>query len=360
MRRILATGLVALTAGPAFAGGVERSTQSMAILFQQGRYVEFGAQYARPRVSGEAPGPLAIFGLTGATGNITRPIFFGNIAFRDDINENLSYAIILDQPIGANVRYRSDTEAFLSGSSASIDSVALTGVLRYSFGNGFSAYAGLRSVWSKGNVDLEFPVPPFSYTMETKRDQAWGYLVGVAYEMPEIAGRVSLTYNSSVKHKFTQTVNDVRLDETFETKIPESLHLEFQTGIAEDTLLSGSVRWVKWKDFNISPAGQPDLVSYDKNSVTYTLGVGRRFTENWSGSVTVGYDTGNGRTTGNLQPVSHRSFIGLGASYSIDSLTVSGGIQYSRFGKATSRAPINGEFSGNSMWGGGIRIGYQF
>ncbi len=358
MKRIIATGLVALATSPAFAGGVERSTQSMAILFQEGRYLELGAQYARPRVSGNAAGPIP---LTGATGNITRPVFMGSLAFRDDINEQLSYAIILDEPIGADVRYRAGTEAFLSGSTASIDSFALTGVLRYSFGNGFSTYAGLRSVWSKGSVDLAFAAPAGeTYTMRTDRDQAWGYLLGVAYEMPEIAARVSLTYNSQVKHTFEQTVNGTLLPNTFETRIPESLHLEFQTGIAEDTLLMGSVRWVKWKDFNISPAGQPDLVSYDKNSVTYTLGVGRRFTENWSGSVTLGYDTGNGSTTGNLQPVSSRSSIGLGASYSIDNVTISGGVQYSRFGGATSRPPISGEFSGNSMIGAGIRVGFQF
>lgn len=358
MHKYLVPGLMALVASPSYAGGVERSTQSMAILFQEGRYIELGTQYARPRVSGDASGPLPI---AGPTGNIARRVFQGSLAYKADINDQLSYAVILDQPIGADVFYPTGTNAFLSGTSAKIDSLALTGMMRYSFGNGFSAYAGLRSVWSKGSVDLAFAAPAgTTYTMQTSRNQAWGYLVGAAYEVPEIAARVSLTYSSSVKHKFDQTVNGTPQPSGFETTIPESLHLEFQSGIAENTLLMGSVRWVKWKDFNISPTGQNNLVSYDKNSVTYNIGVGRRFNENWSGSVMLGYDTGNGKTTGNLQPVSSRRSIGLGASYSVDNVTISGGVQYSRFGSATSRAPIEGQFSGNSMIGAGIRIGYRF
>ena len=360
VRKYLVAGLMALTASPVLAGGVERSTQSMAILFQEGRYIEIGAQFARPRVSGDASGPFNP--ASGPTGNIARRVFHGSLAYKADINEQVSYAIILDEPIGADVSYPSGTDAFLSGSKAKIDSTALTGVLRYSFGNGFSAYAGVRSVWSKGSVDLVFapPAVPSTYTMQTNRDQAWGYLLGAAYEIPEIAARVSLTYNSKVKHKFDQTVNGVAMPDGFETTIPESLHLEFQSGIAEDTILMGSVRWVRWQDFNISPAGNPNLVSYDRNSVTYTLGVGRRFNENWSGSVMLGYDTGNGKTTGNLQPVSSRRSIGLGASYTVDNITISGGVQYSRFGDATTRSPVNGTFSGNSMIGAGVRVGFSF
>lgn len=342
---------------PAFAGGLERNPQSMAILFQQGNYLELGATYGRPSVSG-TNAALAPAG----TGNIARSFANGSLSFKGDINEQLSYAIILDQPYGASALYPAGNA--LSGMSGKVDNTTLTGVLRYKFGNGFSAHAGLRSSWTSGEASLPAALGP--YTLNTDTDQAWGYLLGVAYEMPEIAMRVALTYNSSIKHSFTATETfggaPVAPQNTFTTKLPESLNLEFQTGVAEGTLLFGSVRWVKWKDFTIPAPGHPgivNLVQYQRNSMTYTLGVGRRFNENWSGSVSISHDTGNGNPTTNLGPVGKRNSIGLGASYTVDNVTISGGVQYSRLGSATT-ANINSQFSGNSAIGAGIRVGFRF
>jgi len=362
VRRTLATGLVALAASPAFAGGIERNPQSMAILFQQGNYVEFGIAHARPRVSGTINLPP----LPGPSGNITRRFTTGSFAFKGDINEQLSYALILDQPFGADTLYPLGTT--LGDSFGKVDNTMLTGVVRYKFDGGFSAYAGLRSSWTSGSVSL----PAFgAYTMSTNRDQAWGYLLGVAYEVPEIAMRVALTYNSKIKHNFNATENaaflPVTQQTTFSTNLPESVNLEFQTGVAEGTLVFGSVRWVNWKDFEInptayaaSPIGTNPLVSYDRNSVTYTLGVGRRFNENWSGSVSIAHDTGNGSVTGNLGPVGKRNTLGLGVSYTMDAMTISAGVQYARLGGVTTRPPVNSQFGSNSVIGAGIRIGYRF
>jgi len=359
VRKTLATGLVALAASPALAGGIERNPQSMAILFEQGNYAEFGVTYARPRVSGELFGPGG-----PASGNIARRFTTGSFAFKGDVNEQLSYALILDQPFGADTLYPTRGTP-LDGAAGKIDNTTLTGVLRYSFDGGFSAYAGLRSSWTAGRVALP------GYNMSTDRDQAFGYLLGVAYEMPEIALRVALTYNSRIKHKFDALeqvavpgVGIVPFESNFTTNIPASVNLEFQTGIAENTLAFGSVRWVNWKDFDILPPvyqsdpARPPLVAYQKNSVTYTLGVGRRFTENWAGSISVSHDTGNGNPTSNLGPLGKRNSIGVGASYTLDAMTISAGVQYSRIGSATTN--INSRFGSNSVLGGGIRIGYRF
>jgi long-chain fatty acid transport protein len=349
--------LAALAATPALAGGIERSNQSMAILFQEGRYLEFGASYANPDVSGNIVLPPA----TGASGNITDSFFSGSISYKADVNEKLSYAIILDQPFGADTLYPLGTT--LGGSFGQVKNTTLTGVMRYKFGSGFSAYAGLRSSWTSGSVGLPFAA---GYTMTTNTDQAFGYLLGVAYEKPEIALRVALTYNSKIKHSFTATESIAPVPTTFETNLPESLNLEFQSGVAKDTLVFGSIRWVNWKDFVIQPAAYgafispTPLVSYDENSVTYTLGVGRRFNENWSGSVSLAHDTGNGAITGNLGPIGKRNSIALGLSYARDAMTISGGVQYSRIGSVTTRPPVNSTFGDNSALAAGIRVGFSF
>ncbi len=348
MRYTLTAGLLALAATPAFAGGIERSNQSMNILFQEGRYLELGASYARPSVSGTVVLPP----LAGASGNILKSFFTGSLSYKADINEQWSYAIILDQPFGADTLYPVGTT--LQNSAGKISNTMLTAVARYKFGGGFSAYAGLRSSWTSGSASLPFLG---GYTMATNTDQAFGYLLGVAYERPEIAMRVALTYSSKIKHTFNQTGTATG---QFSTNIPQSVNLEFQTGVAEGTLVFGSIRWVDWTDFNISPIGAPNLVSYDKDSFTYTLGVGRRFTENWSGSVSISHDTGNGDRTSNLGPIGKRTSLGLGVSYTKDAMTISGGIQYTRIGGVTTRAPINSSFGNNSAIAAGVRVGFRF
>jgi long-subunit fatty acid transport protein len=345
--------LAALVTTPALAGGIERSSQSMAILFQEGRYLEFGASYARPKVEGMTAPLLGSL----PTGDITNSYFTGSISYKADLGENWSYAIILDQPFGADTLYPAGSA--LAGSLGKINNTMLTAVGRYEFGNGFSAYAGLRSSWTRGEVALP------GYTMSTKTDQAFGYLLGVAYEKPEIALRVALTYNSKIKHSFDATENISPVPTTFETNLPESVNLEFQSGVAENTLVFGSVRWVNWKDFVIQPAAYgtlinpTPLVSYDENSITYTLGVGRKFNENWSGSLSFAHDTGNGPITGNLGPIGKRNSIAVGVSYTRDAMTISGGIQYSRIGGVTTRN-VGSTFGDNSAIGAGIRVGFRF
>ena len=202
MRKYLVPGLMALTASPAFSGGIERNPQSMNILFQEGNYVELGVTYGRPRVSGTLPPGFGSF----PTGNITRRFYSGSLSFKGDINEQLSYALILDQPFGADTLYPEGSP--LAGSLGKIDNTMLTGVMRYKFGNGFSAHGGLRSSWTKGAVELP------GYEMSTNTDQAFGYLLGVAYEKPEIALRVALTYNSKIRHGFDAVENATALPST--------------------------------------------------------------------------------------------------------------------------------------------------
>lgn len=346
MRTYLAAGLLALGAAPAFAGGIERSNQSMAILFERGNYLEFGASYTMPNVSGVLTAVPAI-----SSGNMSKSFAGLDLRFKGQINEQLSYAVILDQPVGASVAYPAGLYPFAE-STGTINSTALTGVLRYAFDGGFSAYGGLRAVRTSGSVFLS----PLAYTMSISPNTAYGYLVGIAYERPEIAARVSLTYNSRVKHNFDAIENGA--PSNFSTTIPESLHLEFQTGIMEDTLLFGGIRWVNWKQFDITPPllGSA-LVDLDKSTTTYTIGVGRRFNENWSGSVSLSHEGKGGGVLGNLGPTDGFTALGIGASYTVDNVRISGGVQYRKVGGGATNV---GTFSGNSAWSAGMRIGFSF
>ncbi|MES2541104.1 MAG: hypothetical protein V4583_11055 [Pseudomonadota bacterium] len=347
----LVTAAMLAATGGAHAGGVERSAQSVAILFEQGRYVELSFGRFAPDVSGTVGGGAV------SSGDMSPSFNSWSLGYKMDIGDKLDFAMVLDEPIGANIAYTSGTGyPLLAGSTADLRSSALTGMLRYKFESNISVYGGLRYQTVKGDVALGT-----GYVMSTNYDSELGYVVGVAWEKPEIAARVALTYNSAITHSLDSVENGTPTA-GFETEVPQSVNLEFQTGIAKDTLLFGSIRWVDWSAFVIDPPNYPlpiPLVSYPEDRITYNLGIGRRFNETWSGAVTLGYEPSDGQITGNLGPTDGFSSIGLAATYTRDNLKVTGGIRYVDIGDATTNV-IGGSFTDNSGVGVGVRIGYTF
>ena len=355
MKRFMLATTAMVAASGAYAGGVERSTQSVAILFEEGRYVELSFGRFAPDVSGTVGGGAV------SSDDMAGDYNSWSLGYKMDLGDRMALAMILDQPIGANVNYAAGSGYPLAGSTATLSSSAITALLRYKFENNVSVYGGLRYETVHGEVALSPAVG--SYSLNTNHDSELGYLIGLAWEKPEIAARVALTYNSAITHSM-KSVEFGAIPGTFDTEIPQSLNLEFQTGIAKDTLLFGSIRWVDWTAFVIDPPTYPaplgNLVDFASDRVTYNLGIGRRFNENWSGAVTIGYEKADGETTGNLGPSDGMKSIGLAGTYTMDNMKISGGVRYVDIGDATTNPPISGAFSGNSGVGVGIKIGYTF
>jgi long-chain fatty acid transport protein len=360
--KLLAAGLMACAGGTAQAGGVERSSQSVAILFEQGSYAELSFGHFSPDVSGTI-GP----GGAVSSGDMTGSYDTVSLGYKMDLGERMAFALVLDQPIGADVAYPTGTGYPLAGTTAELRSSAITGLLRYRFDNNVSLIGGLRAQSAKGIVNIIAPgLGLANYNLETSRALDFGYVIGVAWERPEIAARIALTYNSAITHDLESTetgLAPIPLTGSFETEVPQSLNLEFQSGIAKDTLLFGSIRWVEWSAFEIAPpiytgaVGSP-LVSYASDRMTYNLGIGRRFNDQWSAAVNVSYEDPDGAVTGNLGPTDGFASIGLAATYTRDKIKITGGVRYVDIGDATSS--IGGNFSGNSGVGFGLRVGYTF
>ncbi len=354
MKRILTTAAAMVAvASAAQAGGVERSTQSVAILFEQGRYAELSFGTFSPDVSGT---------LGVSSGDMTSTYNTFSIGYKMDIGESLDFALIIDQPIGADVAYPTGTGYPLAGATAKLTSSAITALLRYQFESNVSVYGGLRYQTVHGEVSLGPAV--LNYTLDTNNDSELGYVVGFAWEKPEIAARVALTYNSAITHSL-ESVEFGSPTAGFDTEVPQSVNLEFQTGIAKDTLLFGSIRWQEWSAFEIAPpvyagATGTALVDYASDRVTYNLGVGRKFNDNWSGAVTIGYEPSDGELTGNLGPTDGFKSIGLAATYTMDSVKITGGVRYVDIGDATANIGPGAPFTDNSGVGIGLRVGYTF
>ncbi|WP_412554986.1 OmpP1/FadL family transporter [Shimia sp. MIT1388] len=355
-------GATALTlvASTSFAGGIDRSGQGVNILFEEGNYVQFTWQHADPSVTGTST--------VLPTSNDVAPSY-NNLSFgyKHEINENWDLALIYDQPYGAHIHY---TDGPLSAGGAAglpynglaeINSDALTALLQYNFGNGFSIHGGARALKARGTIQSGNGI------LNSKSSYDFGGVVGVAYEKPDIALRVALTYASGIKNGFEGTNSAFPAGaqaRTFDVEFPESVNLDFQTGVAANTLVFGSVRWVGWDGFSLDTTPEGSWVNFDNNTTTYTLGVGQRINDKLSLALQLGYEkAGNRPTTTALAPTTGSKSIGLGATYQVnEQLSVSGGLTYAIPGdQYFQMAPgANIDFNDNSAWGAGIRIGYRF
>jgi len=349
----------------ASAGGIDRSGQGIGVIFEDGNYAQLSFGSVTPDVSGTDVG----FATGASSGDMTGDYTQFGAAYKHDFGNGFSAALIFDQPFGADVDYPAGTGYFAQATTAELDSNALTALVKYTTAQNFSVYGGLRYQTLQAEASIPFAG---AYTADTARDTSVGYVLGAAYEKPDIALRIALTYNSQIEHDLAtvETVGGVPTDSGTAIDTPQSLNLDFQTGIAEDTLLFGSARWVEWSKFEIAPFayetnfGSP-LISYDDDTITYSLGLGRRFNEAWSGAVTLGYEPATGGYTGNLGPTDGFRSIGVGATYTRGNMKITGGVRYVDIGDAESEiasrniAPA-GDFDDNHAVGVGLQVGFSF
>lgn len=370
MKRYLATSAaLALATGSAMASGLDRTGQPIGIIFEEGTYVEFSAATTSVDLSGND------LGSGTATGDVGERFNMFGAGFKHDINENLSFALIFDQPWGVDVNYPTGGSALLGGTTAVADSNTLTALLRYKINNRFSVHGGLRYQELDGAINLAgaaYASIGSQYNVRVNKDGAFGWVAGVAYEVPEIALRAALTYSSEIEHDFD-------LNETFassataatstKTKTPQSVNLDLQTGIAKDTLLFGGIRWAEHSVTDLVVPGlsglagrSVDLIDLD-DSVTYTLGIGRRFNEQWSGSLALIYaDVDGDKNVSPLAPTHGYEAVRLGVQYRQDNVTVSAGIRYTMLGDAIA-APSGtpaANFQDNDAVSFGLKVGYHF
>jgi len=349
-------GALALTAAAAHAGGFERSGSPVGFMFETGNYAELSFGYVSPRVSGVAGGVAP----SGDAGDSYATV---GLAFKMDVNDKISLGLQYDPSYGADISYPTSATTYpLRGTSATLSGDTISVIGRYKFNESFSVHAGVRSVGIGGNVAIfNGGLPLYAATYDNDRDV--GYLIGAAYEKPEIALRVALTYYSATDHDLDTTVTGVGFVGTETVELPQSLTLDFQSGVAADTLVFGSIRWAEWTATELNSIGYPGrfqpLVGYEDDVVTYTLGVGRKFSDTLSGTVSLGYEKANGGIASNLSPTDGSISLGVAMVYTMDAMKIAGGVRYVKIGDATALSGSS-EFTDNSAVGVGVRISFSF
>jgi long-chain fatty acid transport protein len=297
----------------AHGAALDRSGQSITTLFQQGNYAEVSLTHVQPELSG-----VEATASGRQTGNIVRDYRTISGAIKFDLDPQISFAVILDHPCGANVQYNRGT-IFQSTTDDNVttvraDAEALTGLIRYKLTDSFSLHTGIKGQQIDAAVALRGAAfgGLDGYDVKFSRDVGFGFLVGGTIEAPEIGFRLALTYGTKIEHRLPTTESFgfgtvKRNPDPTIVHTPQYANLDFQIGLAPGTLLFGSLRAVAWDGFDITPpalfaASKSALVSYSNDDLTYSLGIGRRFSSSWFGAVEGGYEIRNGGFVSILGP----------------------------------------------------------
>jgi long-chain fatty acid transport protein len=110
LRSAIATAsILALGAGMAQAAGIERGVPSTRVLFKDGRYVEVSAAYV-PAPIFRAAAPISLrsvlpLQVPGSTGDLLESYWQLGFAFKTDLTDRISFALIGDEPWGADTKY---------------------------------------------------------------------------------------------------------------------------------------------------------------------------------------------------------------------------------------------------------------
>lgn len=380
MKKIIAApAALALLSSPVLAGGLDRTGQPIGLIFEEGNYAEISFGHADPSLTGrDIP---SLNPAQTPTGNVGQSFNQIGAGVKFDVNEKVSVAIIYDQPWGSDVSYPTADanpltpgSVLLGGTRAFSESDALTGLVRYKFNENFSVHGGIKYQQISGNIALNglaYGGPPpaglTGYTVSIDRDGAIGWVAGAAYEIPDIALRVALTYHSEITHSFDTRENILPgLVSQTEVKTPQSVNLDFQTGIAQDTLLMGGIRWADHSVVNLQPVGIGgiDLIELE-DSTTFTLGVARRFNEKLVGSISYSYeDSGSDDLVSPLAPTNGFQSLTVGLQYTLDKVKISGGIRYTDLGDAFAETgtpdTARTSFTDNDAVSFGFKVGYYF
>lgn len=212
----ISAGAILLGTTAGFAAGIERSTQSINILFEEGNYVETGLQVTKPEVSGK---DLAIYG-GRKTGNVADDFNVLTFAYKHQFTDRISGALIIEHPYGSDIVYEdvdptsmTKGSAMLGGTKANVESAMISLIGRYKFNDSWGVHGGMRVSKASGDISLSgLAYGGLSgYRARMEDDTAAGWLLGGTWERPDIAARVALTYYSEIDHDFdtTETLNGI-------------------------------------------------------------------------------------------------------------------------------------------------------
>ncbi|SJM34056.1 OmpP1/FadL family transporter [Mesorhizobium delmotii] len=344
LRALLGAGCFSLLiSGVANAGGFDRGGVNIDQLFDAAPYsFDAGVTYVSPQRTLKNVQRLDGSGMSSSSVDVDGDYAVPRIGIKANIFEPVDCLASYTEPYGAEadfgmnnaysptaVEYYVKTNDF--GLTCSYKINVGKGSLRFIGGVSYQevdAFLSRQTLLAFGNTGLgKFKLS----------DEAWGWRVGAAYEIPEIALRASLMYSSSYKYDGLSGTVDTTgfaggplgnvtgvFPVSASAEIPQAVEFKLQSGIAPGWLAFGSVRWQEWSKLGIIPIngvinpvfGTPSSVSFDllyRDGWTVSGGIAHKFTDQLSGAVSLTWDRGTSTTSG----------------YQSDTWSVASGISYS-------------------------------
>jgi len=377
-RLLLAASLTALMPTFANAGGFDLTGQPIGIIFEEGNYIEGQVGFLSANVEGTNP----LFGDFGDTAD-DFAFFAGGV--KVDLTDSLSGALIFDTPFKRETTYKG---GLFVGTAAEVEANSLTAVARYKFNDNFSVYGGPRV--QVAAIDLQGPFARDANQVPTTfpvyqidvENEGFGFVAGIAAEIPEYKVRAAITYNSEINHDFDATeitatpVGPRVIQSSFDVQTPQSVNLDLQAPVSTSTLVRANIRWVEWGGVNFTPPdflltqGRP-VVEYTEDTITYRLTVAQRINENFAAFVTGSYEADGGEEISLFKSVDGGFSLGGGFVYENEEgfnlqlggeyrwLVGTSGPQVPTLPGTTTPTPAS-DFNDTTAFGLSMKVGYRF
>ncbi len=336
--------LVATGTGTAHGGGLEANGYNWDLLFDPATFTGKGTithVIINHDITNTGYG-------TGTVATSSNRDYY-NFAGKGDLLDNSSCLVSVQNPWGSGTD-RDITYAALTGQSARerITSTDLGLTCSY----GFSMGAGTLSIiggisGQQLNYEGDVPVTLTTTQPVSISGTGIGWRAGLAYEVPEIALRVSAIYNAAIDYNLSGTANlaGFAAPANADVTTPQTFEIKAQTGVAPGWLALGSVKWVDWSvvdQLSVDTLGGPltTVLGYE-DGWTVTAGVGHQLTEELTvlGSLTWDKGTSRRNAANVLENGTQTDRWGLsvgGAYKPSQNVEISGGVSYSLIGAGSN------------------------
>ena len=380
-----------MMASPAISGGWEASRLDTSMMYTDGGYAEVGTSSITYDVNGTIQDPLSVGNDRShkMAKDQNRTAFGFKMQYDNfdvGLTNYLSGAIQLDGQGGhataATCAGGATTDCSVVP-SADVEARSTALMARYRINENMSVIGGL----NRYSVSSATVTTLTGYYVVSGDEMA--PVAGAAYENKEIALRVELLVQAETdmsldaKSSLSATLDPNSPSSVANSTlvIPQTMTLNFQSGIAEDTLVFGSIHKADWDTAQIAipentahASGAVDAVGSSFASRTaYSLGIGRKLTDNISVLGSYSSEDGGGATSNDPFTLTDGSqTIGLGARYTKDNMTISGGYSYTKVGDvavthlAPAPAPagtpsgLTATYADNKVTGIGLKVGFSF
>ncbi|QUS54969.1 OmpP1/FadL family transporter [Pseudovibrio brasiliensis] len=390
---------VSMIPAAAFAGGW--STEGIAdydLLFAKERFA-FEAQStvalrnvdfknAKTTVNGAPISALAANPGTDSADDMAPNVWFNSGSVKFGLTDNIDLFARINQPYVISEQPGFDWSGQYAIGETNADALGIDAMLSYkhevSEGKFVRVFGGVRSVTvdyeQLSNTLIVPPLTPPPYgaadvavNVETERE--YGFRLGAAFEVPEIALRALVSYESEIDLDLdgdfvvalpAAAGGPVNANAAASATLPQSIEAKIQTGVAPGWLVSLGVKWTDWSVLNelavnldsADPRAPSNLVrslNY-KDGWIVEAGVGHQLTEKLSVGGNLTWDKGIGG------PYSDYYAVGLGGSYDLTEnlkFTLGGKAIYKTAGegsyditRTTAGTPseVNAEYEYDSSW----------